>query len=322
MDSSEILRVVDIRKQYPIYRGWLQRKAGYVSAVDGVSLSLQTGKTLGLVGESGAGKTTVARLVLRQEPVTSGQILFEGRDIYKLSSSEFKKEYRPRVQVVPQDPYSSLDPRMKIGDAIAEPLVVNTDLPKEEVKNRVASLLEMVGLAPELARNYPHEFSGGQRQRIVIARALASNPALVILDEPISALDVSIGAQVMNLLRDLQNRLNTSYLLIAHNLATVAHLSNHVAIMYMGQIVEAGETHRVFYDPIHPYSKALVSASVLARTEDSSGVDVLKGEMPSPLEPPSGCRFHTRCVHAAADCGKVAPELREVKDRQVRCHIC
>jgi oligopeptide/dipeptide ABC transporter ATP-binding protein len=322
MNDADLLRVIDLKKRYPVYRGWLQRKAGYVNAVDGVSLSLKRGQTLGVVGESGAGKTTVARMVLRQEELTSGTILFEGRDIHKLSPAQIKKEYRPQVQVVPQDPYSSLDPRAKIGNAIAEPLVVNTKQTKEAIKARVSDLLRMVGLAPELARNYPHEFSGGQRQRIAVARALALSPALVILDEPVSALDVSIGAQIMNLLTELQEALNISYLLIAHNLATVAHLSHNVAIMYMGQVVEYGETEDLFYNPIHPYSKALVAASVLASASGVSETYVLEGEMPSPLKPPPGCRFHTRCFATGPSCASVVPELREVQGRLVRCHGC
>jgi oligopeptide/dipeptide ABC transporter ATP-binding protein len=322
MNDTDLLRITGLSKRYPVYRGWLQRRAGYVNAVDGVSLSLKRGQTLGVVGESGAGKTTVAKMVLRQEELSSGTILFEGRDIHKLSPTQLKKEYRPQVQVVPQDPYSSLDPRVKIGGAVAEPLIVNTKLPKDAIRARVSELLSMVGLAPELARNYPHEFSGGQRQRIAVARALALSPALVILDEPVSALDVSIGAQIMNLLTELQEALNISYLLIAHNLATVAHLSHNVAIMYMGQIVEYGETEDLFYNPIHPYSKALVAASVLASASGVSETYVLKGEMPSPLKPPPGCRFHTRCFAAGASCSSVAPELREVQGRQVRCHGC
>jgi oligopeptide/dipeptide ABC transporter ATP-binding protein len=322
MDTQEILKVTDLKKYYPVYRGFRRRVAGHVRAVDGVSFKVDAGETLSLVGESGAGKTTVAKMILRQEPLTSGEILFQGRDIYKLSPEQFKAEYRPRVQVVPQDPYSSLDPRVRVGEAIAEPLVVNTHVPKEARHKRVLELLDMVGLAPELAKNYPHEFSGGQRQRIAVARALALSPALVILDEPVSALDVSIGAQVMNLLKDLQKDLHLTYLLIAHNLATVAYLSHHVAIMYLGEIVEYGPTQAVFYNPLHPYTKALISASVLAQADGGKGTIVLQGEMPSPLKPPSGCRFHTRCFQCEDDCSKLVPELREVEGRLVRCHGC
>jgi peptide/nickel transport system ATP-binding protein len=322
MDTHEILRVTDLKKYYPVLRGFRRRVAGHVRAVDNVSFAVNEGETLSLVGESGAGKTTVAKMILRQESLTSGEILFQGRDIYKLTPEQFKAEYRPRVQVVPQDPYSSLDPRVRVGEAIAEPLVVNTDMPKEDRHKRVLELLDMVGLAPELAKNYPHEFSGGQRQRIAVARALALSPALVILDEPVSALDVSIGAQVMNLLKDLQKELHLTYLLIAHNLATVAYLSHHVAIMYLGEIVEYGPTQAVFYHPLHPYTKALISASVLAQARGDKETIVLQGEMPSPLKPPTGCRFHTRCFECKEGCSQDVPELREVDGRLVRCHGC
>lgn len=320
-DNSILLKATNLKKYYPVYMGLRQKIAGYVLAVDGVSFSVKEGETLSLVGESGAGKTTVAKMVLLQEKLTSGEIIFKGKDIYKLSPSQLRAEYRPSVQIVPQDPYSSLDPRVRVGNSIAEPLVVNAKLSKDVIQKRVLELLGMVGLAPELAKNYPHEFSGGQRQRIAVARALALNPALVILDEPVSALDVSIGAQVMNLLKDLQEELHLTYLLIAHNLATVAYLSHYVAIMYMGQIVEYGKTDDLFNNPFHPYTQALISASVLAKSDaQSRDMNILEGEMPSPLKPPSGCRFHTRCIRATAVCSEVMPELREIDGRQVRCH--
>ena len=305
----------DIRKHYPVTAGLLQRTVGWVRAVDGVSFTVERGKTLSLVGESGAGKTTTAKAVLLLEKPTSGSILFEGKDISHMSPSQLKSEYRPRVQAVQQNPWSSMNPRMRVRDIVAEPLVVNTGRSKQEVRKRVLELLEQVGLMAEHADRYPHEFSGGQRQRIAVARALALNPSLVVLDEPVSALDVSIRAQIMNLLKDLQDLHKLSYLVIAHNLATVRFMSHTVAIMYLGQIVEYAETEELFLRPLHPYTKALISASMLTLAEETElGIQpiVLSGEMPSPLNPPPGCRFHTRCFRAAPECRDTAPELRDV----------
>jgi len=314
----------DLKKHYPVTKGLLQRTVGWVRAVDGVSFTIERGKTLSLVGESGAGKTTVAKAILLLERLTSGTILFEGKDVYKFSKSQLKMEYRPSVQSVQQNPWSSMDPRMRVRDIVAEPLVVNTKHTKEQIQSRVKELLQQVGLAPNHADYYPHEFSGGQRQRIAVARALALNPSLVVLDEPVSALDVSIRAQIMNLLKDLQEQYNLSYLVIAHNLATVRFMSHNVAIMYLGQIVEYGEAEEVFNRPLHPYTRALISASILKLPEDDvQGVQqiILSGEMPSPLNPPPGCRFHTRCVEAMDICSKVAPEERVIGQQRVKCHI-
>ena len=299
--ADVLLEGRDLKKHYPVTTGLLQRTVGWVRAVDGISFTVEQGKTLSLVGESGAGKTTVAKAVLLLERLTSGSILFEGKDVYQFSKSQLKTEYRPRVQSVQQNPWSSMNPRMRVRDIIAEPLVVNTKLSKEEIRSRVIELLEQVGLAPNHADYYPHEFSGVQRQRIAVARALALNPSLVVLDEPVSALDVSIRAQIMNLLKDLQGQYNLSYLVIAHNLATVRFMSHSVAIMYLGEIVEYGEAEEVFQQPLHPYTRALMSASMLTLPEDESQKTetiILSGEMPSPLNPPPGCRFHTRCVEA------------------------
>jgi oligopeptide transport system ATP-binding protein len=313
--ADVLLEGRDLTKYYPIKKGILQRTVGWVKAVDGISFTIERGKTLSLVGESGAGKTTTAKQVLLQEKPTSGTILFEGKDLSHLSYSQLKAEYRPRLGSVQQNPWSSMDPRMKVRDVVAEPLVVNTKQSKPEIRDRVSELLEEVGLNPENAENYPHEFSGGQRQRIAVARALAMNPSLVVLDEPVSALDVSIRAQIMNLLKDLQDQYTLSYLVIAHNLATVRYMSHTVAIMYLGQIVEYGGAEQLFTNPLHPYTRALISASILTLPEDEEkGVEqiILSGEMPSPLNPPAGCRFHTRCTEARPKCGQETPPLRDV----------
>lgn len=313
--ADVLLEGRDLTKHYPITKGLLQRTVGWVRAVDGISFTIERGKTLSLVGESGAGKTTTAKAVLLQEKPTSGTILFEGEDLSHFSPSRLKTEYRPRLGSVQQNPWSSMNPRMKVRDIVGEPLVVNTKQKKQQVRSRVAELLEEVGLNPDLAENYPHEFSGGQRQRIAVARAMALNPSLVVLDEPVSALDVSIRAQIMNLLKDLQEQYNLSYLVIAHNLATVRYMSHSVAIMYLGQIVEYGEAEELFKRPLHPYTRALISASLLTLPEDEEeGMEqiILTGEMPSPLNPPSGCRFHTRCTEAMPECSQTVPPLRDV----------
>jgi oligopeptide/dipeptide ABC transporter ATP-binding protein len=314
----------DLTKHYPVTRGILQRTVGHVRAVDGVSFAVEKGKTLSLVGESGAGKTTTAKAILLLERPTSGSIFFEGRDVYRMSNWELAKEYRPKVQAVQQNPWSSMNPRMRVRDIIAEPLVVNTHLMKKQIRRSVLDLLEQVGLLPDQADRYPHEFSGGQRQRIAVARALALHPALMVLDEPVSALDVSIRAQIMNLLKDLQAQHNLSYIVIAHNLATVRYMSHRVAIMYLGQIVEYGEAEPLFEKPLHPYTRALISASMLALPEEGkTGTEqiILAGEMPSPLNPPSGCRFHTRCPVAWDVCSKVVPEEKILGTQMVKCHL-
>ena len=314
----------DLVKYYPVTKGLLQRTTGWVRAIDGVSFTVERGKTLSLVGESGAGKTTTAKAVLIQEKLTSGSIFFEGKDITKWSTAQLKTEYRPRVQSVQQNPWSSMNPRMRIRDIVAEPLVVNTRQTKQQNRNRVLELLDQVGIPKENVDRYPHEFSGGQRQRIAVARALALNPSLVVLDEPVSALDVSIRAQIMNLLKDLQTEYNLSYLVIAHNLATVRYMSHTVAIMYLGQIVEYGDTEELFSNPLHPYTKALISASALSLPEDTDQQIkqiILTGEMPSPLNPPPGCRFHTRCSEAQETCSKDIPEQHTVGPQHwVKCH--
>jgi oligopeptide/dipeptide ABC transporter ATP-binding protein len=322
--ADTLLEGRDLVKHYPVTKGLLQRTIGWVRAIDGVSFTIERGKTLSLVGESGAGKTTTAKAVLLQEQLTSGSIIFEGQDITKWPQSKLKTDYRPRVQAVQQNPWSSMNPRMRVRDIIAEPLVVNTKNTKQKNRSRVMELMEQVGISAEGAERYPHEFSGGQRQRIAVARALALNPSLVVLDEPVSALDVSIRAQIMNLLKDLQEKYNLSYLVIAHNLATVRYMSHSVAIMYLGQIVEYSDTEELFTNTLHPYTKALISASMLTLPEDQEQEVkqiILTGEMPSPLNPPSGCRFHTRCAEAGTTCSEVVPEVRVIGPQHwVKCH--
>jgi len=321
--SDVILEARNIVKHYPVTRGLLQRTVGWVRAVDGVSFTVEDGKTLSLVGESGAGKTTIAKQILLLERLTSGNIFFQGKDIYKYSASELKKNYRPNIQTVQQNPWSSMNPRMRVRDVVGEPIFVNTKLPKNEVYQDVGKLLEQVGIGAEGMSRYPHEFSGGQRQRIAVARAMALHPELLVLDEPVSALDVSIRAQIMNLLKDLQTQYNLSYLVIAHNLATVRYMSHSIAIMYLGQLVEYGESEVLFRNPLHPYTRALISASQLTLPEDakdSSKQIILSGEMPSPLNPPSGCRFHTRCTEVMDICSKEIPEMKTIGTQQVKCH--
>jgi peptide/nickel transport system ATP-binding protein len=318
-----ILEVQNITKYYPVTKGLLQRTVGYVRALDGISFKVEQGKTLSLVGESGAGKTTAAKMVLLLESLTKGDILYEGENLKTFSRNDIKEKYRPNVQSVQQNPWSSMNPRMRVRDIVGEPLVVNTKKSKVEVRARVEEILEQVGLRADHANLYPHEFSGGQRQRIAVARALALNPSLVVLDEPVSALDVSIRAQIMNLLKDLQEKENLSYLVIAHNLATVRYMSQSVAIMYLGEIVEYGDTETLFQNPLHPYTRALISASVLTLPEDETEdfrQIILSGEMPSPINPPSGCRFHTRCPEASENCSQEVPKMVTIGTQQVKCH--
>jgi oligopeptide/dipeptide ABC transporter ATP-binding protein len=320
--TDTLIRVENLKKYFPVTKGLiLMKTVGYVQAVDGISFTIKQGETLGLVGESGCGKTTTSKLILRLEKPTEGRILLEGRDIQTFKGPELR-EYRTLVQAVFQDPWSSLSPRMRVRDIVAEPLVVNRKVTPQERNERVAEVLRQVGLYPEQANNYPHEFSGGQRQRIAAASALVSYPKLIVLDEPVSALDVSIRAQMMNLLKDLQEQYNVSYLLIAHNLATVRYMAHQTAVMYLGQIVEYADTEELYQNPLHPYTKALFSAALPSHPDLIHEDIVLTGEVPSPINPPSGCRFHPRCPFAMEQCAQIAPEDKEVyPGHWVACHL-
>jgi oligopeptide transport system ATP-binding protein len=318
--GAPLLEASRLTKHFPVRRGMLGWSTGLVRAVDSISFRIDAGTTFGLVGESGCGKTTTSKLVLGLERPTAGAIRFDGADITDLDRAT-RRHYRRSIQAVFQDPYASLDPRMRVGSIIAEPLVINERPGAAERRRRVQELLDLVGLPERSADLFPHEFSGGQRQRIAIARALALSPRLVVLDEPVSALDVSIRAQILNLLRDLQTRLGVAYLFIAHDLAAVAHMSHTIAVMYLGQIVEWGEATEVALSPKHPYTQALFAAALPIDIDEAREGIALSGEVPSPLTPPSGCRFHPRCPHAMDRCATEEPALRPADGRPVACHL-
>jgi oligopeptide transport system ATP-binding protein len=319
---APLLELENLQKYFPVSTGTLlRRKLGWVKAVDGVDFAVWPGETLGLIGESGCGKTTTSKLILLQETPTAGTIRFGGENISALQGQELMR-YRREVQVVFQDPYSSLSPRMRVGDIVAEPLEIHTDLSREALHERVAEVLELVGLQPEVARLFPHEFSGGQRQRIAIARALATHTRLIVLDEPVSALDVSIRAQIMNQLEHLQQTLGVSYLFIGHDLATVAHISHRIAVMYLGQIVELADSLTLCAKPLHPYTQALFAAALPSHPDDRHEKLTITGEVPSALNPPSGCRFHPRCPYAMPQCAHEAPVRKEAAPQHtVACHL-
>ncbi len=320
--TRELLRLEKIKKHYPVTSGLvMQRTIGLVKAVDGVSFTISEGQTYSLVGESGCGKTTTSRMVLMVEPPTEGEAYFQGKSMGHLNRVE-TREFRASAKAVFQDPWSSLNPRMRVGSIISEPLITRQKVKRQEVKSQVSELLGVVGLHPYHAERYPHEFSGGQRQRIAIARALSTRPKLMVLDEPVSALDASIRAQILNLLKQLQQTYNLSYLLIAHNLATVRYMSDQIGVMYLGKIVEEAPPNKLFTNPLHPYTKALISASLPAHPRKQREEIQLIGEVPSPLNPPSGCTFHPRCPVAMAHCSEQVPAYQNVEtDHKVACHL-
>ncbi len=317
---SVVLEVDRVSKHFQARSGFFGGDRRVVRAVDNVSFSIEEGTSLGVVGESGCGKSTTAKLVLGLEDPSAGAIRFEGKDLVGMDAAG-RRHYRKSVQAVFQDPYASLSPRMRIGAIIAEPLITNEKHSADTVRARVLEMLDLVGLPARSADLFPHEFSGGQRQRIAIARALALSPRLIVLDEPVSALDVSIRAQILNLLRDVQDRLGVSYLFIAHDLAAVAHMSQTIIVMYLGKIVESGEARALARTPMHPYTAALFSASLPDHPDDRREEIILSGEVPSPMNPPTGCHFHPRCPRAMARCAQEAPTLREIDGRRVACHL-
>jgi oligopeptide transport system ATP-binding protein len=318
--AQPLLQVKNLKKYFPIKGGILSKTVGHVQAVDDISFDLYPGETVGLVGESGCGKSTAARTILRLIEPTGGEVFFEGQDILKLGKKPMRA-LRRQMQIIFQDPYASLNPRMTVASIVGEPLEIHKIAKGRAKEERVANILEKVGLRPEHMRRYPHEFSGGQRQRIGIARALALNPKLIIGDEPVSALDVSIQAQVINLLEDLQREFNLTYLIIAHDLSVVEHISDRVAVMYLGKIVELATDRELYENPSHPYTEALLSAVPRPDPSIKKQRIILPGDVPSPINPPSGCRFHTRCLYAKADCKTVEPPLQDIGDgHYVACH--
>jgi len=323
-NNNEVLLQVDnLMMHFPIYRGVFQRQVGAVRAVDGVSFNVMRGETLGLVGESGCGKSTTGRTILQLYKPTAGDVNFEGKNLVKLKGEEMR-HMRRKMQMIFQDPYASLNPRMTVGQLVGEPLQVHNVATGAEINERVSHLLELVNLNPAFASRYPHEFSGGQRQRIGVARALALQPSFIICDEPISALDVSIQAQVVNLLEELQEQFNLTYLFIAHDLSMVRHISKRVAVMYLGVIVELAERDELYASPLHPYTQALLSAVPIPDpvADSKRHRTILEGDVPSPANPPSGCRFRTRCPIAQARCAESRPDFREVKPGHfVACHL-
>jgi len=316
-----LLEVRNLKKYYPIRGGFFRRKIGDVKAVDDVTLTLKEGETIGLVGESGCGKSTTGRTILRLTDPTDGEIIFQGKDITKIKGEELRK-IRQDMQMVFQDPYASLNPKMMVGDIISEPIRNFNHQSKKELKDTVIELLEKVGLTSDSYYKYPHEFSGGQRQRIGIARALALKPKLIIGDEPVSALDVSVQSQVLNLMQDLQEEFKLTYLFIAHDLSVVEHMSDRIGVMYLGRLVEWADKEQLYKEPLHPYTQALLSAIPVPDPRKRKERIILSGDVPSPANPPQGCAFHPRCQHVKPECSEIRPTMREVKPgHQVACHL-
>ena len=321
-DPQYILMVNNLKKYFPIKGGMLSKTVGYVKAVDGVTFNLKRGTTMGLVGESGCGKTTTGRTILRLSgEKTGGQVLFNGQEVYDLSAKELRA-LRPKMQIIFQDPFSSLSPRLPVGEIIGEAVREHNLVPKEEFDDYIDTIMDDCGLQPFHKDRYPHEFSGGQRQRICIARALALNPKFIVCDEPVSALDVSIQAQIINLLRDLQEKYGLTYLFISHDLSVVEHISDTVGVMYLGDLVEYGTTEDIFSNPLHPYTEALFSAIPIPDPDAKMNRIVLEGSIPSPANPPSGCKFHTRCRECRGVCSQKAPKVTDMGNgHTVACHI-
>lgn len=323
-NSDIILELQDVKKYFPIKAGLLQRNVGNVKAVDGISLKIKKGETIGLVGESGCGKSTTGRTIIRLYEPTDGKIIFKGKDISHMSENELRKTVRRDIQMVFQDPFATLNPRKTLRSIIKEPLITHNLYTSKEREEKVKELMETVGLNSSFISRYPHEFSGGQRQRIGIARALALNPELIIADEPVSALDVSIQAQVINLMEDLQEEFGLTYVFISHDLSVVRHISDRVGVMYLGKMMELANKEDLYAEPLHPYTQALLSAVPVPRKAGAMKREriVLKGELPSPSNPPSGCVFHTRCPAATDICRQLVPEFKEVKQGHfVACHL-
>lgn len=319
--KKELIKAENVIKHYPILGGVFLKQVGAVQAVDNVSLAIREGETLGLVGESGCGKTTFGRAILRLEEPTAGKVMFEGKNILDYDQTQMRA-IRREMQIIFQDPFSSLNPRKNIEQIVGEPLLIHGMTNRKERAEKVVQLLEVVGLKKEQMKRYPHMFSGGQRQRIGVARALALNPKLIVCDEAVSALDVSIQAQVLNLLKDLQEEFNLTYLFISHDLHVVEHISDRVAVMYLGKVVETASSDELYVKPLHPYTQALLSASPMPDPKAKRNRIILKGDVPSPINPPSGCRFHTRCLYAKEICQEQEPELREIlPDHEVSCHF-
>ena len=319
--AENMLEVKDLYKYFPIKSGVFQRTTGYVKAVDGVSFSIPKGTTMGLVGESGCGKSTIGRTILRLHDATSGSVFFEGKDFFKLSKKELR-EIRPRYQMIFQDPYSSLSPRMPVGEIIGEAVREHNIVPESEYRDYILKVMDNCGLAKHHIDRYPHEFSGGQRQRICIARAIALKPKFIIADEPVSALDVSIQAQIINLLKDLQKEMGLTYLFISHDLSVVEHISDTVGVMYLGNLVEFGPKKTIFENPLHPYTKALFSAIPIPDPAARKERVILQGDIPSPANPPKGCKFHTRCPYATELCKTTVPKEHDMGNgHMVKCHL-